>query len=604
MNLVEQATKYMFFTGKGGVGKTSVSCAVAIALADKGKRVLLVSTDPASNLDEVLHIALKGTPTAVPNVPGLDALNIDPEAAACEYRERLIGPYRGLLPEASLKSMEEQLSGSCTTEIAAFDEFARLLGDDEKTANYNHVIFDTAPTGHTMRLLSLPKSWSTFIENNTTGTSCLGPLAGLQQQENIYASSVSTLTDATRTTLVLVARPEQSALREAANTSRELRAIGVVNQCLMLNGVLKSDAINDSNRDVIASAFLSREQSARSSMPEELSAIPSQEILLSAQALIGVEALRGMFATTVSKSLAVNNLAENSAMTENLPQPLLSIVDELEKSGKGVVMTMGKGGVGKTSIAAAIAVELAHRGHAVRLSTTDPAAHLLWVVENPVPNLSISRIDPAAETKAYQNEVMQSAGGNLDEQGKALLDEDLRSPCTEEVAVFRSFANIVAEGQAGFVVLDTAPTGHTILLLDAAQAYHKEVLRQSSNMPDSVINLLPRLRDPDFTRILIVTLPEATPVHEAKHLQEDLARADIHPFAWIINQSLSAAQTTNPVLQARRENEITYIREVEHLSKRVAVVPWLAEPPSDTSGLEKMLGGKTQRSPSVQVTIR
>lgn len=597
MNLVEQATKYMFFTGKGGVGKTSVSCAVAIALADKGKRVLLVSTDPASNLDEVLHVALKGSPKAVPDVPGLDALNIDPEAAACEYRNRLIEPYRGLLPEASLKSMEEQLSGSCTTEIAAFDEFARLLGDDEKTANYNHVIFDTAPTGHTMRLLSLPKSWSTFIENNTTGTSCLGPLAGLQQQENIYASSVSTLIDATRTTLVLVARPEQSALREAANTSSELRAIGVVNQCLMLNGVLKSDDINDTSRDAIAAAFLSREQSAKSSMPEALSAIPTQEILLSAKALIGVEALRSMFATTVSKNLAVNNLAENSAVNENLPQPLLSIVDELEKSGKGVIMTMGKGGVGKTSIAAAIAVELAHRGHAVRLSTTDPAAHLLWVVENPVPNLSISRIDPAAETKAYQDEVMQSAGENLDEQGKALLDEDLRSPCTEEVAVFRSFANIVAEGQDSFVVLDTAPTGHTILLLDAAQAYHKEVLRQSSNMPDSVINLLPRLRDQDFTRILIVTLPEATPVHEAKHLQEDLARADIHPFAWIINQSLSAAQTTNPVLQARRENERPYITEVEQLSKRVAVVPWLVEPPTDTSGLEKMLGGKLPISP-------
>jgi len=595
MNLVEQATKYMFFTGKGGVGKTSVSCAVAIALADKGKRVLLVSTDPASNLDEVLHVTLSGTPTAVPDVQGLDALNIDPEAAAGEYRERLIGPYRGLLPEASLKSMEEQLSGSCTTEIAAFDEFAKLLGDDEKTANYNHVIFDTAPTGHTMRLLSLPKSWSTFIESNTTGTSCLGPLAGLQQQENIYASSVSTLMDATRTTLVLVARPEQSALREAANTSRELRAIGVANQCLILNGVLK----NDTTGDAIAAAFSKREQTARTSMPKELVELPRQEILLSAKALLGVAALRNMFQSTA----ATNQCAESEARAQ-LPPALLSIVNELETSGKGVIMTMGKGGVGKTSIAAAIAVELAKRGHAVRLSTTDPAAHLLWVVENPVPNLTISRIDPAAETKSYQREIMQSAGENLDEQGRALLDEDLRSPCTEEVAVFRSFANIVAEGQDGFVVLDTAPTGHTILLLDAAQAYHKEVLRQSSNMPDSVINLLPRLRDPDFTRILLITLPEATPVHEAKHLQEDLARADIHPFAWIINQSLSAAQTTNPVLQARRNNEEEYIAEVEQLSQRVAVVPWLAEPPSDTSGLEKMLGGKPQNLPAATASVR
>ena len=594
MNLVEQATKYIFFTGKGGVGKTSVSCAVAIALADKGKRVLLVSTDPASNLDEVLHVSLSGTPTAVPDVLGLDALNIDPEAAASKYRERLLGPYRGLLPEASLKSMEEQLSGSCTTEIAAFDEFAKLLGDEEKTANYNHVIFDTAPTGHTMRLLSLPKSWSTFIESNTTGTSCLGPLAGLQQQENIYASSVSTLVDASRTTLALVARPEQSALREAANTSRELRAIGVANQCLILNGVLN----NDTTGDAIAAAFSRREQSARASMPAELTELPCQEIPLSAKALLGVAALKNMFQATASTQCV------SSEAVVQLPPALLSIVNELETSGKGVIMTMGKGGVGKTSIAAAIAVELAQRGHAVRLSTTDPAAHLLWVVENPVPNLTISRIDPTAETKSYQREVMQSAGENLDEQGRALLDEDLRSPCTEEVAVFRSFANIVAEGQDGFVVLDTAPTGHTILLLDAAQAYHKEVLRQSSNMPDSVVNLLPRLRDPGFTRILLITLPEATPVHEAKHLQEDLARADIHPFAWIINQSLSATQTNNPVLQARRDNEQQYIAEVEQLSKRVAVVPWLAEPPTDTSGLGKMLGGKPQNLPQNIASVR
>jgi arsenite-transporting ATPase len=585
MNLVDQATKYMFFTGKGGVGKTSVSCAIAIALADTGKRVLLVSTDPASNLDEVLHVALSSTPTSVPGVVGLDALNIDPEAAAREYRERLITPYRGLLPEASLKSMEEQLSGSCTTEIAAFDEFARLLGDADKTANYDHVIFDTAPTGHTMRLLSLPKSWTTFIEGNTTGTSCLGPLAGLQQQQDTYASSVRTLMDGARTTLVLVSRPEQTALREAANTSAELREIGVANQCLVLNGVLNGATTGDA----IGSAFATRGQSAVQSMPKELTKLPTQEILLSARALIGVEALRNMFKSELSVTAH-----DQHSTTDELPPPLLNIVDELEKSGKGVIMTMGKGGVGKTSIAAAIAVELARRGHPVHLSTTDPAAHISWVVDNPLPLLTISRIDPSEETKAYQDEVMQTAGSNLDEEGRALLDEDLRSPCTEEVAVFRSFANVMAKGQAGFVVLDTAPTGHTILLLDAAQAYHKEVLRQSSNMPDAVINLLPRLRDPEFTRILIVTLPEATPVHEAKRLQEDLARADIHPFAWIINQSLSPVQTRNAVLVARQQNEKLYMDEVKQLANRVAIVPWLLEAPTHSSGLDKLLGGKTQ----------
>jgi len=583
MNIVEEATKYMFFTGKGGVGKTSVSCAVAIVLADKGKRVLLVSTDPASNLDEVLHVKLGSQPKSVPGVDGLDALNIDPEASAREYRERLLKPYRGLLPEASLKSMEEQLSGSCTTEIAAFDEFARLLGDSDKTENYDHVIFDTAPTGHTMRLLTLPKSWTTFIESNTTGTSCLGPLAGLQQQQDIYASSVRTLMDAAKTTLVLVTRAEQSALREAAKTSSELREIGVKNQCIVLNGVLKGDTTGDA----IASAFSTRGQSALNSMPKELADLPTQEILLSAKPLLGVQALRGMF-----EQESTAPAAEQQSAKDELPSSLTHIVDELEKSRKGVIMTMGKGGVGKTSIAAAIAVELARRGNPVHLSTTDPAAHIAWVIENPIPRLTISRIDPSAETKAYQNEVMQSAGINLDEEGRALLDEDLRSPCTEEVAVFRSFANVVAEGQSGFVVLDTAPTGHTILLLDAAQAYHKEVLRQSSNMPEAVIKLLPRLRDKDFTRILIVTLPEATPVHEAKRLQEDLARADIHPFAWIINQSLSLVRTKNAVLAARQQNEKMYIDEVKQLAKRVAIIPWLLEAPTDSSGLDKLLGGK------------
>lgn len=585
MKLVERATKYMFFTGKGGVGKTSVSCAVAIALADSGKQVLLVSTDPASNLDEVLRVPLLSTPTPVPGVKGLDALNIDPEAAAREYRERLIGPYRGLLPDASLKSMEEQLSGSCTTEIAAFDEFAQLLGNGSHTAQYDHVIFDTAPTGHTMRLLSLPKSWSTFIESNTTGTSCLGPLAGLQQQQNVYASAVRTLMDGARTTLVLVTRPERTALREAAKTSTELREIGVENQCLVVNGVLNGDTTGDS----IAAAFAKRAQAAMVSIPESLAKLPTQEILLSPTGLLGVQALRTLFEPDCSIS---SNARESS--NDVLPKALLDIVDELEKSGKGVIMTMGKGGVGKTSVAAAIAVELAHRGNPVHLSTTDPAAHLSWVVENPVPLLTIDRIDPTEETRAYQSEVMHSAGSNLDEQGLALLDEDLRSPCTEEVAVFRSFAKVVEKGQDGFVVLDTAPTGHTILLLDAAQAYHREVLRQSSNMPDAVINLLPRLRDPEFTRILIVTLPEATPVHEAKRLQEDLARADIHPFAWIINQSLSPVETSNPVLLMRKESERDYIKEVEQLAKRVAIVPWLTDAPTDATGLEKMLSEKNR----------
>ena len=231
------ATRFLFFTGKGGVGKTSLACAMAVALADRGRRVLLVSTDPASNLDEVLGCKLGGQPTRVPLANGLMALNIDPAAAARAYRERLVGPYRGKLPDAIVRSMEEQLSGACTMEIAAFDEFSRLLGQPEATVDFDHVIFDTAPTGHTLRLMTLPTAWAGFLDANTTGNSCLGPLAGLEKQRGVYEAAVASLSDGGRTTLILVSRAQKAALGEAERTSGELAAIGVRNQRLILNGV-------------------------------------------------------------------------------------------------------------------------------------------------------------------------------------------------------------------------------------------------------------------------------------------------------------------------------------------------------------------------------
>jgi len=582
MNITEKATRYLFFTGKGGVGKTSISCATAIELADKGRRVLLVSTDPASNLDEVLGVGLGSSPTPVPGVAGLEAMNLDPEVAAQEYRDRMVGPYRGVLPDATVRSMEEQLSGSCTMEIAAFDEFSRLLGDPACTAAYDHVIFDTAPTGHTLRLLSLPHAWSSFLETNTTGTSCLGPLSGLKEQQGLYIASVQTLADPARTTLVLVSRPEVSSLREAERSSAELRELGVSNQCLILNGVFHTSRIDDP----VAVAFEKRGREALAAMPAGTAGLPRQEIPLSPRDLLGADALRTMFG---GASQPVEASTRTTAR-RYLP-PLVSLVDELEKAGKGVIMTMGKGGVGKTTVAAAIALELSRRGHQVHLSTTDPAAHVSWLIENPPAGLNLGRIDAEGETRAYREEVMSAVGDKLDKQGQALLAEDLRSPCTEEVAVFRTFARTVAEGKDGFVVLDTAPTGHTILLLDAAEAYHREVLRQSSNMPETVRNLLPRLRDPGFTRILLVTLPEATPVHEAARLQSDLARAEIRPFAWVINQALTPVETTDPVLTSRQMNERAYIDEViEKHSERVALVPWLATPPIGSEGLRATLG--------------
>jgi arsenite/tail-anchored protein-transporting ATPase len=590
MKFLDHPTRNLFFTGKGGVGKTSVACATAVKLADAGKKVLLVSTDPASNLDEVLNVTLGNHPTAIPALPTLFAMNLDPEKSAAEYRERMVGPYRGLLPGAAVKSMEEQFSGSCTLEIAAFDEFSRLLGDPTATAAFDHVIFDTAPTGHTLRLLTLPSAWDGFMEQNTTGTSCLGPLAGLQDQQKLYQESVKALGDPAVTTLVLVARAEASALREAARTSGELAELGVRNQHLVVNGVFH--AIDSS--DPYAVALQQRGSVALRAIPEVLKSFPQTIVPLSPNGILGIESLRHLGQVNpanVDSSTVESTRHESVDRVDELPQ-LAELIDDLVAPGHGVILAMGKGGVGKTTVAAAIAVAIAQRGYEVHLSTTDPAAHIAAALnDESLPNLSVSRIDPEVETAKYSAEVLGKAGKNLDQQGKALLEEDLRSPCTEEIAVFRAFADAVAAGTNKFVVLDTAPTGHTVLLLDSALAYHREVTRQSSEMPEAVENLLPRLRDPHFTRVLIVTLPEATPVHEAAALQRDLRRAEIEPYAWVINQVLSPLPLTDPLMKQRQSHEQKYLREVKEVqATRVAIVPWQIEPPT---GLRK-LGGLTR----------
>jgi arsenite-transporting ATPase len=577
---IGKATRYLFFTGKGGVGKTSLACATAVALADTGKRVLLVSTDPASNLDEVLAVALSNAPLAVPGVPGLFALNIDPEAAAQAYRDRIVGPYRDKLPPAIVRNMEEQLSGACTMEIASFDEFARLLGEPGATAGYEHVIFDTAPTGHTLRLMTLPTAWTGFLDNNTSGTSCLGPLAGLQKQRTVYEAAVAALADGGSTTLVLVSRPQKAALDEAERTSGELAAIGVHNQRLIINGVFHACCPEDN----VAAAMERRGSSALLSKGGFLSRLPHTEVPLRPQSLIGVAALRKFAQNAESEAPEINSHHLDLPVMESLSD----LVDGLACAGHGVIMTMGKGGVGKTTIAAAIATELARRGLQVHLSTTDPAAHIAAAAGR-IEGMQVSRIDPQVEIKSYVEQVMASTGQNLDANARALLEEDLRSPCTEEIAVFRAFARVVAQGTDWFVVLDTAPTGHTLLLLDATEAYHREIARKASNLPEEVQQLLPRLRDPKFTRVLIVTLAEATPVHEAAALQTDLRRAQIEPFAWVINQSIARAETRDPILLARAADELPYIREVtDRLSKRTAIVPWVVEEPVGPDKLQQL----------------
>ncbi|MBF0189054.1 MAG: arsenical pump-driving ATPase, partial [Magnetococcales bacterium] len=555
MCIVDAPTRYLFFTGKGGVGKTSLSCAVAVSLADRGKRTLLISTDPASNLDQVLNTRLSRQPQPVPGVENLEALNIDPEAAAQAYRDRVMTPYKKMLPQDALEAMEEQMSGACTVEVAAFDEFTLFLADDEATAAYDHVIFDTAPTGHTLRLLELPASWSDFLATNTSGTSCLGPTSGLQSSRDRYEKAVATLRDGEITTLMMVSRPEPSSLQEAARSAHELSALGIVNQHLLINGLFTASV----REDAVAVALEERGTQALAGMPEALRSLPSTRIPMQGRNLVGLEALRALCATEESDfdhASAHLDGDESAGVTSVASLPLESMIEELMAQGHGLVMFMGKGGVGKTTMAQAVAVALAQRGADVHLSTTDPAAHLEERLGATLPTLQISRIDPHGETESYVNRVLDTAGSGLDQDGRALLEEDLRSPCTEEVAVFHAFSRLVDEAKQRFVVLDTAPTGHTLLLLDATGAYHREVMKSDRDAKQEGSETpLMLLRNGSHTRVVIVTLAETTPVQEAAQLQEDLRRAEIEPFAWVINASLAASGSGDPTLRRRADSE-------------------------------------------------
>lgn len=557
-------TKYLFFTGKGGVGKTSAACATAVILADQGRKVLLVSTDPASNLQDVFGMELSNRRTSVKEVPNLIVANLDPIEAAAEYRESVIAPYRGKLPDAVLANMEEQLSGSCTVEIAAFNEFSNYITDDAAQREYDHILFDTAPTGHTLRMLQLPSAWSGFISENTHGASCLGQLSGLESKKAVYKKAVETLANRELTALILVSRPETSPLKEAERASKELAALGIRNQVLVLNGIMRS------YDDKISEGLYKKQEAALAKMPPHLERIEKYFIPLRAYNITGLNNVRAFLTQDNYR------VSEEKLKSDSIPD-IKKIIEDIDRTGKKVIFTMGKGGVGKTTVAAAIAVGLSLKGKKVHLATTDPAAHLKFVIDEKS-GITLSHIDERKELKKYQEEILTNARKTMSDAGVAYIEEDLRSPCTQEIADFRAFARIVEKAENETVVIDTAPTGHTLLLLDSTQSYHREIQRAQGDIPQSVKKLLPRLRNERETEVIIVTLAETTPVYEAMRLEEDLKRAGIHSKWWVINSSLYAAKTTNHVLRAKASHEIEWINKVnEHCHGNYAIIQWKSD---------------------------
>ncbi len=580
--LLQEPTKYLFFTGKGGVGKTSVSSAVAINLADSGKKILLVSTDAASNLDEMLGVELRNFPVVVPSVSNLSVLNIDPNVAADDYRNRVLDQMETQSTDQEKANVKEQLSGACTTEIAAFDEFANLLAENKN--EYDHIIFDTAPTGHTLRLLSLPKAWTGFLSGNDRGASCLGPHSGLKMQESRFLKALDTLSDKKMTTVVLVTRPEIGSIREVSKSSIELMQLGLSNQRLVINGKFK--AANKS--DEVALSIEKLESDAINSLPVELKNIPQDEVTLKSFDTVGISALRNLLNSEI-KLIDEQKIDESPNNISNIQ----SLIEEFSKREHGLIMVMGKGGVGKTTIASAIAIGLIKKGKKVHLTTTDPAAHLEATMQGTIEGLTLDKIDPKIETQNYIDKIMERKGATLSSDEKKLLLEDLQSPCTEEVAVFHAFSSMVSKAQNTFIVMDTAPTGHSLLLIDATGAYHKQSIRDLSKAginSSRIVTPLMRLQDPNYTQIVLVTLPETTPVIQAQELQEDLRRAHIEPYAWVINKSLLYSGTKEPLLVARMKGESLQIKKIkESLAKRLYFFPWQATPPVGINAISKMV---------------
>jgi arsenite-transporting ATPase len=589
-------TQYIFFSGKGGAGKTTMAATTAIYQSQKGKRTLLVSTDPAGNLGDIFERKV-GMET-IQVAPGLFLAQMDSDAITDAYKNKMLEPLSAILEGAVLEQVKEEFNGGCTVEIATFDKFTDFLGDE----TYDLIIFDTAPTGHTLRLMTLPNEWDKYIQKSAEGKgqTCIGPVSQIEGSRQKYSHAVSMLQDASRTTVYLVSRPEKTSVYETMRAKSELERTGIHNFHLIINGVYPN---HSSLTGIFGSISENQKQyikELRGLFPDAVSEVPLQQ-----SEVKGVKNISLLGEIAFDRKEAVIQLDFQHELPFNgfsSPELLNRLIQK--KTDNRIIILTGKGGVGKTVTACTLAVKMAEKGKTL-LFTTDPAAHIGPVLDTEINHIPVHiagglwavNIDQKTAVEEYRRKIMDDArAGGYSEELLDCLEEELESPCTEEIAIFEQFANLLNEPGWDYFVLDTAPTGHTLRLLELPFEYKKQLdmkLKGNVAAPDSspantrIETLIARLKNPEQATFLLVAYPEFTPIHESHRAMKDLERVGINAQGIFLNHILKNEDCQSGFALDRWKLQQHYL----HIAQKLyAPRPLFAIPlqPDEIIGLDKV----------------
>jgi arsenite-transporting ATPase len=590
-------TEYIFFSGKGGVGKTTMATASAVHYALTGKKTLIVTTDPASNLADVFEQEIGHKIAPIKGIDNLFAMEIDPDEATKEYKERIIGPFREIMPQDVIATLEEQFSSPCTTEIASFDRFIDFMGANE----YEIVIFDTAPTGHTIRLLELPVDWSKHIEESAKGSgqTCLGPVQAIQESKEKYDRAMALLRNPDRTTFVFVMRPEELSLYETVRAMKELIAIGIRSGKIIINGILPKEVCDI---DFFKKKYESQQRIIRET--DEIFNGSRRYMLLRDGEVKGINALKSVAQELFNGGGVSFHVGPETPSPEGFTfeKPDIQRLWFPQEEPKAIFFT-GKGGVGKTTISCIAALYLSRQGFKTLLVTTDPAAHIGQVLDVKVgsqptkiaQDLYAVMIDQEEAFKQYKEKILNEAKGKYSDDMLAAMEEELNSPCTEEMAAFDKFAQFIESRDYDVIVFDTAPTGHTLRLLDLPFDYAKQVEMMISTGADTDVKdvtqrrfkeMIRMLRDKNHTVFSLVLYPESTPITESHRAMLDLKKAGIETQVVVANMILLEEVCVNDFFKNRRKMQMKYLMEIKkRFNLPVLQFPLMQD---EIKGLEKL----------------